>query len=107
MVLDHVFFQRGFVLEGGGTLRAGEHVINVNLKRKIINFYPYVVLDHVFFQRGFVLEGGGTLRAGEHVIHMNLKRKKSIFNTMRCLTTCSFSEVLFLKEVRHWEQVNK
>ncbi len=43
---------------------------------------------------------------GEHVINMNLKRKKSIFIPMRCLTTCSFSEVLFLKEVGHWEQVN-
>jgi hypothetical protein len=65
------------------------------------------MLDHVFFQRGFVLEGGGTLGTGEHVIHMHLKRKKcQFFSQMRCLTTCSFSEVLFLKEVGHWEQVN-
>jgi hypothetical protein len=34
MVLDHVFFKRGFVLEGGGTLRTGEHVIDMNLKRQ-------------------------------------------------------------------------
>jgi hypothetical protein len=70
-------------------------------------FIPNMVLDHVFFQRGFVLEGGGTLRTDEHVINVNLKRKKSIF--IRCLTRCSFSEVLFLKEVGHWgtgEHVN-
>jgi hypothetical protein len=65
-----------------------------------------MVLDHMFFQRGFILKGGGTLRTGAHVINMNLKRKKSIFIQMSCLTTCSFSEVLFLKEVGHCEQVN-
>jgi hypothetical protein len=67
-VLDNVFFQRGFVLEGGGTLRTDEQVINVNLKRKKENFYPNEVLDHVLFQRGFILEGGRTLGTGEHVI---------------------------------------
>jgi hypothetical protein len=40
-VLDHVFFQRGFVLEGGGTLGTGEHEVNVNLKRKEVNFYRW------------------------------------------------------------------
>jgi hypothetical protein len=69
-------------------------------------FIPNEVLDHVFFQKGFVLEGCGTLGTGEHVINMNLKgKKKSIFIPMRCLTTCSFSEVLFLKEVGHWEHM--
>jgi hypothetical protein len=69
-------FKRGFVLEGGGTLRTGEHVINMNLKRKRSKIDPDMVLDHMFFQPGFILKGGGTLRTGEHVIHMNLKRKK-------------------------------
>ncbi len=94
-----MFFQRGFILEGGGTLLTGEHVIIKNLKRKKSKIDPDMMLDHMFFQRGFILEGGGTLGTGEHVIHMNLKRKESIFIPMRCLTKCSFSEVLFMKEV--------
>jgi hypothetical protein len=79
MMLNHVFFQRGFVLEGGWTLGTGEHVINMNLKRKTSKIYPDMVLDHMFFQRGFILKGGGTLRTGEHVVNVNLKKKKSIF----------------------------
>jgi hypothetical protein len=51
-MLDHVFFKRGFVLEGGGTLRTGEQVINVNLKEKSKKTDPNVMLEHVFFQRG-------------------------------------------------------
>jgi hypothetical protein len=81
-MLDHMFFQRGFVLEGGGTLRTGEHMIIKNLKRKMSKIDPDMVLDHMFFQRGFILKGGGTLRTCAHVINMNLKRKKSIFNPM-------------------------
>ncbi len=76
-MLDHVFFQRGFILEGGGTLRTGEHVIIKNLKRKKSKIDPDMVIDHVFFQRGFILKGGGTLRTGEHVINVNLKRKSN------------------------------
>jgi hypothetical protein len=38
-MLDHVFFKRGFVLEGGGTLGTGEHVVNLNLKRKESIFF--------------------------------------------------------------------
>jgi hypothetical protein len=83
-MLEHMFFQRGFVLEGGGTLGTGEHVINVNLKEKSKKTDPNEVLDHVFFQRGFVLEGGGTLRTGEHVVNVNLKRKESIFLKTQC-----------------------
>jgi hypothetical protein len=64
------------------------------------------MLDQVFFQRGFILEGSGTLRTGEHVIIENLKRKKSKIDPDMGFTTCSFSEVLFLKEVGHCEQVN-
>ncbi len=74
-MLDKIFFQRGFVHEGGGTLRTGKHVINMSIKRKKVNFYPNEMLDQMFFQRGFILEGGGTLRTGEHVINVNLKEK--------------------------------
>jgi hypothetical protein len=63
-MLDQMFFQRGFVLEGGGTLGTGEHVINMNLKRKKVDHNE--MLDHVFFSARFYF-------------NMNLKRKKPIF----------------------------
>jgi hypothetical protein len=57
-MLDHVFFKRGFVLEGGGTLQTGQRDQH-ELKEKKVNFYPNEMIDHVFFQRGFVLEEVG------------------------------------------------